>query len=173
MLRRPLVAATVVMIGVVLGSVIWASGKLSLQGERTVYTAACVGATWEGLRCSGHLVPAERYRFHVDQARSEVRFRLVGGSSGWHTMRGCRVSDAMNWACPGSSEAGDPIATEMSAGRPVAAGATRSAENLRAITKWRWYTLRWGIGSDNGVAVANVSGRGDRGPDLRDAGSAA
>ena len=172
MLRRSFVAAAVLLTGAVLGSVIWASGKVSLQGERTVYTAACLGADWEGTRCSGRLVPAKRYRFHVDQERNEVRFILVGGSTGWRTMRSCHVTDAMNWACAGFAEAGEPVTTEMREGRPVV-GATRSTENLRAITKWRWHALRWGIGSDRGVAVANVSGCRDRGPDLRDAGSVA
>jgi hypothetical protein len=38
---------------------LWASDRITLQGERTIFTVKCDGGTWQGRRCSGRMVPGE------------------------------------------------------------------------------------------------------------------
>ena len=49
----------------------WAGDRISLEGERTVYTVRCEGGTFEGNACSGKLAPAERVRFRAERWQPE------------------------------------------------------------------------------------------------------
>jgi hypothetical protein len=129
----------------VLGVFAWAADFVTLQGERTVYTANCQQGTWSGTRCSGTLVAGDRYRFRALKAHGEVLFWTVGAKgepSG--KFSDCVIRDGRNWACKASAETARAIAREMALGKPVpdAAGLTKP---FHPIPKWRWMLMQWGI----------------------------
>ena len=45
-----------VVVFVSLGAFIWASDRITLEGERTVYTVGCEQGVWIGLRCTGSVM---------------------------------------------------------------------------------------------------------------------
>jgi len=129
----------------VLGVCAWAADFVTLQGERTVYTANCQQGTWTGTRCSGALVAGDRHRFRALKAHAEVLFWTVGAKgepSGKFT--GCVIKDGRNWTCKASAETARSIAREMSFGKPVPdpAGLTKP---FHPIPKWRWMLMKYGI----------------------------
>ena len=48
--NKALIAVAVVLLAVVAS--IWASDRITLQGERTIYTVNCEGGNWVGNRCT-------------------------------------------------------------------------------------------------------------------------
>lgn len=62
----------------------WSTDGMTLQGERTIYTAGCQQGGWQGSECSGQLAASQRYRFRALKAHSEVLFWTTGagGPSG-------------------------------------------------------------------------------------------
>ena len=61
--------------------VAWANDFVSLQGERTIYTAQCEQGSWNGKHCSGRLAAGPRYRFRALKAHREVIFWTVAVAS--------------------------------------------------------------------------------------------
>jgi hypothetical protein len=123
----------------------WASDTVTLQGERTVYTAGCVDGTWEGDRCIGKLVAGERFRFRALKAHGEVFFWNVGVASdptGKFTQ--CVISDGRNWACQPIVAGPTAITLAMQHGKPVRdrTGKTRPAH---PVSKWTWTLLNLGV----------------------------
>ncbi|MFM2119337.1 MAG: hypothetical protein RL722_805 [Pseudomonadota bacterium] len=121
----------------------WLTDSITLEGERTIYTATCEGGDWsaEG-DCGGRLMAAERYRFRALRAHSEVLFWTVGDTtrpSG--KFSGCTVQDSRNWRCPGNEVSGDTITHQMNNGLPQADGSGRT-RSVHLIEKWRWLMLR-------------------------------
>ena len=57
------------LILVVFGVLIWLSDRVTLQGERTVFTVKCEHGAWQGSHCTGKLVPGERYAFRASPRR--------------------------------------------------------------------------------------------------------
>ena len=57
----------------------WASDFVTMQGERTVYTAECASG-WQGDRCSGEVTAGKRYRYRALKPHGEVIFWTVGTS---------------------------------------------------------------------------------------------
>jgi hypothetical protein len=53
---------------------IWSSDRVTLQGERTIYTVNCVNGTWDGHRCNGLLTTGPRFRYRALKAHGEVLF---------------------------------------------------------------------------------------------------
>jgi hypothetical protein len=123
----------------------WLTDSVTLEGERTIYTAECEGGDWTTgpvPSCSGKLVAGERFRFRALRAHSEVLFWTVGDShrpSG--KFSGCTVTDSRNWTCPGNEQSGDTITHQMQDGspQPDKSGRTRP---FHAVEKWRWILLR-------------------------------
>jgi hypothetical protein len=123
----------------------WLTDSVTLEGERTIYTAGCDAGSWSvgaAGDCSGRLVAAERFRFRALRAHSEVLFWTVGDTtrpSGKFT--GCTVQDSRNWSCPGNEQSSDTITHQMVDGvpQPDAGGRARS---FHAVEKWRWLSLR-------------------------------
>lgn len=128
----------------VLAVEIWASEKVTLQGERTVYTVDCERGAWQGARCSGRLVPAARYRFRALKRPREVLFWEVGASAPSGKFTDCAIADGWNWLCKPGADAAATITLQMSDGRPVPSpnGPTKQ---FHAVPKWRWWLLRAGI----------------------------
>lgn len=127
------------------GLVVWAADIVTLQGERTVYTAGCEGGTWVGDRCTGKLAAAERYRFRALKTHGEVFFWNVGVASdptGKFTQ--CVIADGRNWSCKPNTDGPKSITLEMQRGRPVrdTSGKTRPAH---IVSKLKWTFLGYGI----------------------------
>ena len=51
---RKLLAAIVFAVLLALG--LWASDRITMQGERTIFTVNCDNGSWQGDRCNGKLV---------------------------------------------------------------------------------------------------------------------
>jgi hypothetical protein len=140
-----LVAAVLAM----LAAFLWTTDKITLEGQRTVYSVDCRGGSWQGAHCSGRLVAADRFRFRALKAHREVFFWTVGASAPSGKFTDCDIKDGRNWTCRPNADAKLTIALEMKAGEPVADTSGR-VRPFHAIAKWRWYLLRAGVpvGSD-------------------------
>jgi hypothetical protein len=126
------------------GAFIWASDRITLQGERTVFTVACSDGVWQGEHCTGRLAASERYTFRASRSRQEVLYWTVGSSvpSGKYT--DCHVQNRGNWTC--NVTLGHPTITyEMRNDRPTH-GAQGLSTPFHAVPKWKWWALRYGLG---------------------------
>jgi hypothetical protein len=132
----------------VLGLVAWGDDFITLQGERTVYTAGCQQGVWVGQRCTGKLVAADRFRFRALKARGEVLFWTVGVAEPSGRFTDCVILDGRNWTCKPTADASRTVTREMVHGRPVA-DASGVARPFHAVAKWRWWLLRRGISLGN------------------------
>jgi len=131
-----------------LAIVIWASDRISYEGERTIYSVRCEQGTWEGWRCTGRLVAGDRYRFRASKSRREVLYWIVGSSGPSGKYTDCKVADRGNWTCMETVGQPATIAHAMVNGRPTRdEGGTTLA--FHAVPKWQWWLL------DAGVQVTN------------------
>ncbi len=128
----------------VIAAIGWASDTVTLQGERTIYTVQCGQGTWQGQRCSGQLVAADRFRFRALKAHREVLFWRVGVAETSRKLTDCLIEDGRNWNCKPTVDASRTITLNVIHGQPVP-DASGSTLPLHAIAKWRWWLLRWGI----------------------------
>lgn len=132
------------MVAIFIGAFLWAIDFVTLEGEWTVYTVECKQGTWNGDRCTGKLVAAERYRFRALKAHSEVLFWVVGStkeSSGRFTQ--CEVENRENWTCKANADSPRSITLAMSKGRPVPDPAA-NARSFHAVPKVKWLLLHYG-----------------------------
>jgi hypothetical protein len=128
-----------------LGVFAWGADFITLQGERTVYTANCEQGSFSGHRCSGTLVAGPRYRFRALKAHNEVLFWTVGARgepSGKFT--DCTIKDGRNWTCKPSAETSRAITHEMVLGKPVP-GAAGLSRPFHSVPKWRWMLMQYGM----------------------------
>jgi hypothetical protein len=128
---------------------LWASDKITLEGERTVYTVDCHAGFWEGAHCSGKLEAVERFRFRALKPHREVIFWTVGASDPSGKFSDCDIKDGRNWVCRPTADAKRTITLQMKKGEPVL-DASGQGRLFHAIAKWRWYLLHIGVpvGSD-------------------------
>jgi hypothetical protein len=126
----------------ILMAVIWASDQVTLEGERTIYSVGCEGGVWEGMHCTGRLVPADRYRFRASRTRKEVMYWVVGSSEPSGIHRECVVKDRGNWKCTARPGEKPSVTYEMANNRPIATDP--SGAPLRTVPKWKWWALRSG-----------------------------
>jgi hypothetical protein len=148
MFRNWIIAAA--CIGV-LGFLAWASDFITLQGERTIYTAGCQDGVWEGDRCTGKLVAAERYRFRALKAHNEVLFWTVGSPVPSGKFTRCAVTNGRYWICEPNGDASATVTREIRHGKPV----SHPGDNTRPfhqISKFRWMLLQYGISVSNTVS---------------------
>lgn len=133
---------------VVLGVTAWANDFIMLQGERTIYTAACEQGQWEGRRCNGRMVASDRYRFRALKPHSEVFFWVAGSSEPAGRFTQCEIQSATDWVCKPNADLGRSITAQMVQGRalPDPGGKTRP---FHAVSKLHWMVLRygWSMGS--------------------------
>ena len=130
---------------------LWVNDFITLQGERTVYTAACQQGAWIGERCTGKLVAGERYRFRALKAHNEVFFWIAGDRtqpSGRFTE--CVIVDGRNWSCKANADAPRSIALALSRGRPVI-DPTAKTRPFHAVSKLRWELL------DHGISIGDTA----------------
>ena len=127
-----------------LAAVLWASDKITYEGERTVYTVRCDRGEWDGLQCRGTMVAADRYRFRASVVKQEVLYWVVGSPAPSGKFAQCKVRDRGNWACPDTVGQPQTIAHEMVNGRPKRDGTDRDLP-FRAVPKWVWWVLNSGV----------------------------
>jgi hypothetical protein len=131
---------------------VWASDKVTLQGERTIYTVDCRDCSWQGLHCTGRLVTGDRFRFRALKPHHEVVFWTVGAEDPSGKFTDCDIKDGRNWTCKPDSDAPRTITLQMSKGVPVPDSMGR-VRAFHAIDKWRWFLLKWGIPIGNDADV--------------------
>lgn len=124
--------------------VIWASDRVTLQGERTLYGVECPEGRWEGWRCTGKLAAGERYRFRASKSRQEVIYWIANSSQASGKYRDCKVKDRDNWTCSTSADVPRAVTHEIMNGVPVGAE-TGPDVPFHAVRKWKWWMLRAGI----------------------------
>jgi hypothetical protein len=141
-------AILVVALVVVLSVAVWASDRISYDGERTIYTVHCENGAWDGLRCNGKLTAAERYRFRASKSKQEVLYWIVGSPvpSGKYT--NCAVKDRGNWSCKVGIDQPPTIAFAIIDDRPISTD-TGPVLPFYAVRKWKWWLLRVGVRISN------------------------
>jgi hypothetical protein len=139
-------AGTLLFVVVLLGVLAWADDFVTLQGEHTIYTVRCVDGAWNGMLCSGHLAAGDRYRFRALRARGEILFWASGSTEPSGKFTGCTIADGRNWSCNANADAARSITLALVRGRAQhdTTGATRE---FHAISKWKWWCLRVGLGT--------------------------
>src|SRR5262249_10098857 len=129
---------------VFLAIVLWASDKITYEGERTVYTVRCERGTWDGLRCSGVMVAGDRYRFKASKSKREVLYWIVGSNQPAGKLSNCKVKDRGNQSCEPAPGQPPTITHAMVNGRP-----TRDPDApgvpFHAVPKWVWWLLDAGV----------------------------
>lgn len=122
----------------------WASDKVGIEGERTVYTVQCVGGSWQGNVCTGRLAAGDLHRFRASRSRGEVIYWIASSPAPSGKFTRCQVKDRGNWKC-GAPPPGQPptITREMANGRPVREAG--QGADFHAVRKWEWWLVRTGI----------------------------
>jgi hypothetical protein len=122
---------------------VWASDKITLQGERTIYTVDCEGGVWDDLFCTGKMIAGDRYRYRASRSRHEVVFWVVGSSTPSGKYTDCNVRNRGNWSC-NSTLADAPSITHEMANDRATYGAVGLTTPFHAVPKWKWWLLRAG-----------------------------
>lgn len=133
-----------VVILVLFGLLVWSSDRITLQGERTIFTVNCENGAWEGPHCSGTLVPGERYAFRASVRRHEVIYWIRGSTGPSETYSNCTVVDRDNWSCNVRMDQTTALAYEMKNGRPTGGG-QGLAIPFHDVPKWKWWVMRLGL----------------------------
>lgn len=144
---RPRITAMNVAIWLVFIAVallMWASDKITLEGEHTIYTVQCRNGNWEGWRCAGVMVAGDRYRFRASRSRQEVVFWIAGSKRPSGRYTNCVVKDRDNWTCTADPDQPPTIVHALVNGRPDSSGAGFIVP-FHAVRKWKWWVLRSGI----------------------------
>jgi hypothetical protein len=121
----------------------WFSDAITLKGHWTLYTARCDGGTWQGGRCTGWLVAAERYRFVANKKKGEVDFKVIGGDALSGRMTECAIADGRDWTCSAATSGAQPATKGLIHSKPVAPVVL--PDDARVVPKWKWICLRLGI----------------------------
>jgi len=135
---------------------IWGSDRVTLQGERTIYTVKCERGAWVGLQCTGRIVAGDRHRFRSSRSRNEVLHWIAGSGAPSEKFTDCKVTDRDNWSC--TFQPGQPrtITYVLAHGRPVSGGVERVLP-CHAVVKWKWWALRAGISGFTKADYSNAS----------------
>ena len=126
----------------VAGLFAWLNDFITLQGERTIYTAECEGGRWNGEACTGRVLAGARFRFRALRPHKEVLFWRAGSTEPSGRLFECDIQDGRNWRCPPGTDSTRSITLVMDHGEavPGPAGATLP---FHAVPKWEWLYLRW------------------------------
>jgi hypothetical protein len=138
-------AFSIVLLVALVVALVWGSDRITMQGERTVYTVDCDGGTWTGNVCSGKLAPGKRYAFRASIARQEVVYWIRGSTAPSGKFPECKVVDRDNWSCKAVPEgAQTTIAYEMAKGHPTRAG-SEGMLPFHSVHKWKWWLIDAGL----------------------------
>ncbi|MEO8304914.1 MAG: hypothetical protein ABI724_12410 [Betaproteobacteria bacterium] len=138
----------VVLVAAGMAVLLWASDKITYEGERTVHTVRCENGEWEGLLCRGTMVAGDRYRFRASIAKQEVLFWVVRSSTPSGKFSQCKVKDRGNWSCPENVGQPPTITHAMVNGRPKRDVGPNDLA-FHAVPKWVWWVLDIGIHAYN------------------------
>jgi len=127
-----------------LGFFVWTTDKITLQGERTIYTVNCLNGSWNGKRCSGEIATGPRFRYRALMAHGEVLFWVLGAQEPSSKLTGCKIEDGRNWTCPESADAPKSLTLALSGGKPVRNPAW-STRPFHSVSKVSWLLLRFGF----------------------------
>jgi hypothetical protein len=137
-----------ILIGVfflVLAAAIWSTDSVTLQNERTIYTADCIKGEWRSNKCSGKMLAGSRYRYRAFKARSEVIFWIAGSDEPSRKLVKCKISDGRNWNCPvPNNDAGNSVTLGMKHGLAVN-NREWPTRPLHPVSKVFWYMLIMGL----------------------------
>ena len=126
-------------------ALIWGSDRITMQGERTIYTVECEGGTWNGNACSGKLAPGKRYAFRASPVRHEVLYWVRGSTAPSGKYPECTVTDRDNWSCKVAPDnAQKTIASGMSKGKPTRSDAG-ALLTYHSVHKWKWWLMDIGL----------------------------
>lgn len=142
--RRPKFRWFAVLVLMLLSVFIWASDRITLQGERTVYTVNCVNGTWAGDVCGGRITAGPRFRYRALKIRGEVLFWVLGLSEASSKLTGCEIQDGRNWLCPVSAGAAKSLTLGMANGYPLRNPAWPTLP-FHAVPKASWVFLDLGL----------------------------
>jgi hypothetical protein len=126
------------------GFFVWTTDRVTLQGERTVYTVSCLHGTWTGNRCSGELATGPRVRYRALKIRGEVLFWVLGSTEPSAKLTACDIQDGRNWTCPESADAPKSLTLAMAKGEPLRNPAW-STRPFHSTSKVGWMLLNSGI----------------------------
>ena len=142
---RVVKVVSVVLLLLLIVALLWGSDRITMQGERTVYTVECDRGTWNGRVCTGKLVPGKRYAFRASIARHEVVYWVRGSSAPSGKYPDCKVADRDNWSCKVALDAAPAtIAYEMAKGRPTRTGGEHVLP-FHSVPKWKWWLMDTGV----------------------------
>lgn len=122
----------------------WSSDRITLQGERTIFTVNCDQGTWQGSHCSGKLVAGAQYAFRASHSRHEVVYWVRGSQTPSGKFTDCTVKDRDNWTCNVQLDQAPALTFEMIKGKPTR-GSAGLALPFHCISKWKWWVLNLGI----------------------------
>ncbi len=125
---------------IVLVMMVWGSDRITLQGERTIYSVKCERGTWDGARCTGSMVAGDRYAFRASPRRQEVLYWVRESSEPSDKYADCVVTDRNNWACNPQPGQRPSIAHALKDGRPVP-GKDGSTLPFHDVPKWKYWVL--------------------------------
>jgi hypothetical protein len=126
-------------------ALVWGSDRITLQGERTVYTVLCEQGTWNGNACSGKLAPDKRYAFRASKSRNEVIYWVRGSNAPSGRYDNCTVVDRDNWKCMAATgSAPTTITSEMAGGKPARSEGSASLP-YHSVAKWKWWLMDAGF----------------------------
>ena len=142
LLSRILTGVFILSVVVVL---VWTSDRVTLQGERTIYTVDCTGGTWNGERCTGRLAAGARHAFRASARRNEVVYWIKGSDAPSGKYTDCTVQNRDNWTC--NVRVGQPSAAtyELRDGRPTK-GSLGLTMDFHDVPKWKWWAINGGLG---------------------------
>jgi len=139
-IKRSLFAVGVVA---VIALVFWGSDQITMQGERTIYTANCDGR-WEGLRCVGKMAAGDRYRYRASRSRHEVIYWIAGSPLQSGKYADCDVRNRGNWSCNATLGA-TPSITQQMINDQATHGSSGLTIPFHALPKWKWWLLHFGL----------------------------
>lgn len=124
---------------------VWTTDRVTLKGERTIYTVDCRNGNWVGNRCSGQIVAGPRFRYRALKLRGEVLFWVLGVREPSAKLTGCTIQDGRHWTCPASADAPKSLTLALSNGEPVRNPAWPTRP-FHTTSKVGWLLLRSGLG---------------------------
>jgi len=123
---------------------LWATDRVTLQGERTVYTVNCLNGAWSGNGCGGQVVAGPRYRYKALKNRGEVLFWVLGTQEPSSKLTGCTIQDGRNWACPPTADASTSLTLSMEHGEPKRSTSWPTVP-FHSTSKPSWFLLDLGF----------------------------
>jgi hypothetical protein len=133
------------LVAAIFAVLLWSSDRITLQGERTIYTVECTQGQWDGETCTGKLVPGPRFTFRASVRRQEVLYWVRGSSAPSGKFSDCSVKDRDNWSCNVQLDQSPALTYELRGGTPTR-GTAGLAMTFHDVPKWKWFAIDAGLG---------------------------